>query len=60
MESAFRMVTDQQIRRLYKFSNTEDMQAIAASKAGLDVKTAAFVERVEGRPSLANAAGRVR
>jgi hypothetical protein len=34
------MVTDQQIRRLYKLSNTEDTQAIAASKAGMDVKTA--------------------
>ena len=33
MESAFRMVTDQQIRRLYKLSNTEDTQAIAAFKA---------------------------
>lgn len=34
------MVTDQQIRRLYKLSNTEDTQEIAASKAGMDVKTA--------------------
>jgi hypothetical protein len=39
-ESAFRMVTDQQIRRLFKLSNTEETQAIAASKAGMDVKTA--------------------
>src|SRR6201988_1041089 len=39
-ESAFRMVTDQQIRRLYKLSNTEKTQEIAASKAGMDVKTA--------------------
>jgi len=34
------MVTDQQIRRLYKLSNIEETQEIAASKAGMDVKTA--------------------
>jgi hypothetical protein len=28
------MVTDQQIRRLYKLSNTEETQKIAAAKAG--------------------------
>src|SRR5579863_9546147 len=34
------MVTDQQIRRLFKLSMTEETQEIAASKAGMDVKTA--------------------
>src|SRR6201997_5821436 len=34
------MVTDQQIRRLFKLSKTEETQEIAASKAGMDVKTA--------------------
>jgi hypothetical protein len=34
------MVTDQQIRRLYKLLNTEPTQQIAADKAGIDVKTA--------------------
>jgi hypothetical protein len=34
------MVTDQQVRRLRKLSNTEKNQEIAASKAGMDPKTA--------------------
>ncbi len=34
------MVTDQQIRRLYKLLNTEKTQEVAAAKAGMDVKTA--------------------
>jgi hypothetical protein len=34
------MVTDQQVSRLFRLSNTEETQEIAASKAGLDVKTA--------------------
>ena len=34
------MVTDHQYRRLLKLVNTEKTQAIAASKAGMDVKTA--------------------
>jgi hypothetical protein len=33
------MVTDQQVRRLFKVSNTERTQEIAAAKAGMDVKT---------------------
>src|SRR5258708_6747807 len=45
------MVTDQQIRRLYKLSNTEDTQAIAASKAGMDVKTARKYLRARRLPS---------
>jgi hypothetical protein len=45
------MVTDQQIRRLYKLSNTEDTQAIAASKAGMDVKTARKYLRTRRLPS---------
>lgn len=51
LESASRMVTDQQIRRLYKLSNTEDTQAIAASKAGMDVKTARKYLRAHCLPS---------
>ena len=50
-ESAFRMVTDQQIRRLYKLSNTEETQEIAASKAGMDVKTARKYLRARRLPS---------
>src|ERR1044071_8151728 len=34
------MVTDEQVRRLRKLSNTEKNQEIAASKAGMDPKTA--------------------
>src|SRR5215470_10889959 len=34
------MVTDHQVRRLRKLSNTEQNQEIAASKAGMDPKTA--------------------
>jgi hypothetical protein len=34
------MVTDQQVRRLRKLSNTEKNQEIAAAKAGMDPKTA--------------------
>jgi hypothetical protein len=45
------MVTDQQIRRLYKLSNTEETQAIAAAKAGMDVKTARKYLRARRLPS---------
>jgi hypothetical protein len=34
------MVTDQQVRRLWRMSNTEKTQEVAAAKAGMDVKTA--------------------
>lgn len=34
------MVTDQQVRRLFKLMQTESTQAIAAAKAGMDEKTA--------------------
>jgi hypothetical protein len=34
------MVTDEQVRRLRKLSNTERNQEIAASKAGMDPATA--------------------
>src|ERR1700690_2098740 len=50
-ESALRMVTDQQIRRLYKLSNAEETKDIAASKAGMDVKTARKYLRVRRLPS---------
>jgi hypothetical protein len=45
------MVTDQQTRRLYKLSNTEDTQEIAASKAAMDVKTARKYLRARRLPS---------
>jgi hypothetical protein len=45
------MVTDQQIRRLYKLLNTEKTQEIAAAKAGMDVKTARKYARVKRLPS---------
>src|SRR3982750_892572 len=44
------MVTDQQVRRLFKLSNTEETQEIAASKAGMDVKTARKYLRVRRLP----------
>jgi hypothetical protein len=45
------MVTDQQIRRLFKLSQTEKTQEIAASKAGMDVKTARKYLRARRLPS---------
>ena len=49
------MVTDQQIRRLYKLSNIEETQEIAASKAGMDVKTARKYLRARLLPSESKA-----
>ena len=34
------MVTDQQVRRLYKLMQTEQTAAVAAAKSGMDEKTA--------------------
>src|SRR3982751_1430834 len=45
------MVTDQQIRRLYKLSNTEETQEVAALKAGMSVRTARKYLRVRRLPS---------
>src|SRR3954451_579302 len=45
------MVTDQQIRRLFRLSNTEKTQEIAASKAGMDVQTARKYLRERQLPS---------
>ncbi len=45
------MVTDQQIRRLYKLLNAEPTQQIAADKAGMDVKTARKYARAKRLPS---------
>jgi hypothetical protein len=50
-ESANGMVTDQQVRRLFRLSNTEKTQEIAASKAGMDVKTARKYLRTKVLPS---------
>lgn len=45
------MVTDKQVRRLRKLSNTEKNQEIAASKAGMDPTTARRYLRRERLPS---------
>lgn len=45
------MVTDNQIRRLMKLMQTEKTQSIAASKAGMDVKTARKYIRLKKLPS---------
>ena len=45
------MVTDNQVRRLRKLSNTEQNQEIAASKAGMDPKTARKYLALERLPS---------
>jgi hypothetical protein len=45
------MVTDQQVRRLFKLSQIEPTQEIAAAKAGLDVKTARKYLRAKRTPS---------
>src|ERR1035438_9471052 len=45
------MVTDQQVRRLRKLSNTEKNQEIAASKAGMDPTTARRYRGLERLPS---------
>src|SRR5579863_6154470 len=50
------MVTDQQIRRLFKLSMTEETQEIAASKAGMDVKTARKYLKARRLPSEVKAA----
>jgi transposase len=45
------MVTDHQVRRLFRLSNTEPTQEIAATKAGMDVKTARKYLRSARLPS---------
>src|ERR1700704_1109754 len=45
------MVTDKQVRRLRKLSNTEENQEIAASKAGMDPTTARRYLGLERLPS---------
>ena len=45
------MVTDQQVRRLFRLLNTEKTQEMAALKAGMDVKTARKYVRAKGLPS---------
>src|ERR1700709_2388369 len=60
------MVTEQQIRRLYKLSKTEKTEEIAAAKAGMDVKTArkylraTTAERDESGTALADSQGLLR
>jgi hypothetical protein len=45
------MVTDEQVRRLRKLSNTEKDQEVAAAKAGMDPTTARRYLRLERLPS---------
>ena len=45
------MVTDEQVRRLRKLSNTENNQEIAAAKAGMDPTTARRYRKLERLPS---------
>src|ERR1019366_1703909 len=45
------MVTDEQVRRLRKLSNTEKNQELAAAKAGMDPTTARRYLRLERLPS---------
>lgn len=45
------MVTDQQVRRVWKFMKTEKTKSIAADKAGMDRKTARKYEKSDILPS---------
>ncbi len=45
------MVTDQQVRKLMKLTQTEKTKAIAAAKAGMDEKTARKYRRLGQLPS---------
>ena len=54
------MVTDKQVRRLFALIKTEKNQEIAASKAGMDAKTARKYRRHGGLPSELPAAVRSR
>jgi hypothetical protein len=45
------MITDEQVRRLRKLSNTEKNQEIAAAKAGMDPTTARRYRNLERMPS---------
>ena len=54
------MVTDRQVRRLFALIKTEEIQEIAASKAGMDAKTARKYRRVGRLPSELPAAVRGR
>ncbi len=54
------MVTDRQVRRLFALIKTEENQEIAASKAGMDAKTARKYRRVGRLPSELPAAVRGR
>jgi hypothetical protein len=45
------MVTDQQVRRLWRFARTEVTREVAAAKAGMDGKTARKYLRERRLPS---------
>jgi hypothetical protein len=54
------LVTDKQVRRLFSLMKTEKNQEIAASKAGMDAKTARKYRRLDRLPSELPAAVRGR
>jgi hypothetical protein len=54
MKGEFWMVTDQQVRRLFKLIQTEKNFGIAAMKAGMDEKTARKYEKSGKLPSDLN------
>jgi len=45
------MVTDNQVRRLFRLLNTETTLSLAAAKAGMDVKTARRYKQKRKLPS---------
>ena len=45
------MVSDQQVRRLFKLSEQNETWSMAAAKAGMDVKTARKYRRLRKLPS---------
>ena len=46
------MVTDQQVRRLFKLMQTESTQAVDAAKSGMDEKTARKYLKTGKLPSI--------
>ena len=50
-EATGSMVTDQQVRRLFRLSHTEPTQELAAAKAGMDAKTARKWRKLGQLPS---------
>src|SRR5690349_17269556 len=47
----YRMVKDQQVRRLFTLLQTQNSQAVAAAQTGMDVKTARKYQQLGRLPS---------